>query len=105
MVMRMADELKFFEDEALTTPITIVDFKRKDVGETHQLTVYMTNIDKVWPIMNISTSMLDKQLDLDFPEMLSPEQVAPLIITWTPSLDRRVPLDITEVFDAELFWL
>jgi len=103
MVMRMADELRFFDDEDQTKSISIVDFSRVEVGQTHVLTVYMANIDKEWPLKNIETSNMDKQLTLDFPEELEPEEVRPLVLTWKPTLNRREKLDITELFEAELW--
>jgi len=102
-VMRMVEELKFFSDKSQQEPITEVDFKRVDVGETHQRTIYMANISPDWPIVNISRTLVDRQLAIDFPERLSPNEISSVRITWSPSLNRREPLDIKEVFDAELW--
>ena len=103
MVMRMADELNFYKDEGKKKSISTVDFSRVEVGQTHIVTVYMANLSKEWPIKKIETSNMDKQLTLDFPEELEPEEVRPVVLTWKPKLNRREELDITELFEAELW--
>ncbi len=104
-VMRMAKELKFFSDGDQLNPITVVDFSRVDVGETHKLTIFMGNMSDEWPIKEITVNKdkVDPQLTIDFAEELEPSEFSPVVITWTPSLDRRIPLDLTGIFEAELW--
>ena len=101
----MANELKFFSSGSQLNPITVVDFSRVDVGETHKLTVFMGNMSNEWPIKEITVhkDKVDPQISIDFAEELEPSEFSPIVITWKPSLERRKPLDLVGLFEAELW--
>lgn len=97
------NELVLYDDPGATKETTIIDLGRIPVGQHTTIIKYLKNESERWPIMNITLNETDKELEVQFPQMLKPLSIKPVMITFTPSLSRREPLIVNQLFAGELY--
>ncbi|UVF62287.1 hypothetical protein [Nitrososphaeria virus YSH_462411] len=97
------NELKLYDDPGAAKETSIIDLGRIPVGTSTTIIKYLKNESIRWPIMNIQLNQTDPELDVEFPQMLKPGAVKAVKITFTPSIGRREPLNITQLFAGELY--
>lgn len=97
------NELVLYDDPGATRITTVIDLGRIPVGTETKIIKYIKNNSDRWPIMNIHLSQTDPEMSVEFPQMLKPNGVKPVKITFRPSLGRREPLNISSLFAGELY--
>jgi hypothetical protein len=76
---------------------------RIPVGTETTVIRYLKNNSTQWNIMNIQLNQTDPELDMEFPQMLKPQSIKPVKLTFRPSITRREPLNIRQLFGGELW--
>lgn len=97
------NELILYDDPGGAKQTTLIDLGRIPVGTETTVIKYLKNESKRWPMMNIQLNQTDPEIDVEFPQMLKPESIKAVKITFRPSLGRREPLNITQLFAGELY--
>lgn len=97
------NELALYDDPGATKLTTLIDLGRIPVGNHTTIIKYLKNESKQWPIMNITLNETDPELEVQFPEMLKPLAIKPVMITFSPSISRREPLNVNQLFVGELY--
>ena len=82
---------------------TLIDLGRIPVGSETTVTKWLKNESKRWPMMNIQLNETDTELKVEFPQMIPPLGIKAVKITFSPSIGRREPLNITQLFAGELY--
>jgi hypothetical protein len=103
----MADKtyLAVYEDKECTKPVNKMDFGRLVLGEKYTFTWYMKNHSEQWIIQNIEMdqSLNTDEIKITHPEILLPNEVAQVDLTFKPSINRRDPLFSKGLFTSELW--
>ena len=97
------NELKLYDDPGGAKLTTRIDLGRIPVGEETSVVKYLKNNSPKWPMMNIALNETDPEVTVDFPQMLKPNSIKPVKITFRPSMRRRIPLNIQHLFVGELW--
>jgi len=99
----MPNEMQLYEDKDCTVKLDRIDLGRISLGESTEVIAFLKNESDRWPIQNIKLNESDKEVNVHFPEMLVPGEIAQVTIEFHPSLNRRDPLDIKHLFVSELW--
>jgi len=97
------NELKLYDDPGGAKETSLIDLGRIPVGTETTIIKYLKNESNRWPIMNIQLNQVDPELEVEFPQMLKPKSIKAVKITFRPSIGRREPLNITQLFAGELY--
>ena len=86
--------LDMYEDAQCTIRLEKMDFGRPYLGTQNKKIVYVHNSNKKWPITNIrlNESIKTKELQVIYPELLTPNEVAKIEIHLNPLMTREEPL-------------
>lgn len=101
--MSELNELTLYDDPGATKETSIIDLGRIPVGSETTIIRYLKNESNRWPMMNIQLNETDPELKVEFPQMIPPLGVKAVKITFNPSIGRREPLNITQLFAGELY--
>lgn len=82
--------------------IDTIDFGTPEVGSKNQVTIQLHNKSMDWPIENIKCVVTEKDVIIDYPHRLNPNEYSNVTIYWNPEFERRTPLNITESFTGVL---
>jgi len=96
-------ELRLYDDAGAAKLTTSIDLGRIPVGTETTVIRYLKNNSTQWNIMNIQLNQTDPELDVEFPQMLKPQSIKPVKLTFRPSITRREPLNIRQLFGGELW--
>jgi len=103
----MTNELKLYRDRALHNEIKstreLFDFKRPPVGSNNTIEAYLHNSHVKWDIHEINCQIRDKDVKIDYPDILHNQQTKKITIRWKPPLNRDEPLDAINLFTGELW--
>ena len=84
-------------------PVNMIDFGVSEAGLTNVRILQLHNSSKYYVIENIQ---LNKSEDVDYnvvyPKTLKQNETKDVIITWSPKLERRTPLNVSHVFTGDL---
>jgi len=97
--------LAVYEDKDCKIPVNKMDFGRLVLGESYGYTWYMKNLSDKWIVQNITLnqSLNTDEVKISHPELLLPNEVAQIDLTFKPSLKRREPLYSKGLFESELW--
>jgi len=96
-------ELVLFKDKAGMQPLSEVNFGRIPVGKTTKFVIYMGNTSQDWSIKNIKVKEGHDELNIEYPTELKPREIAPVVVSWNPSVSQRKPLDAVNLFSGEVW--
>lgn len=97
------NELRAYEDLECLKPLDHIDLGRIPVGQVFEKLFYFKNHSNKWPVVNITLNETDSEVRADYPQLVAPGDVAPVKLVFAPSLSRREPLNVTELFRGELW--
>ena len=84
----MAHQLKLFLDSTLKEPVKRFSFPRTEIGQSSDITFYITNTSEKWPIVEIKHNQTNKQIQvLDLPQVQNAGQKTRCILRYTPSMN------------------
>ena len=97
--------MAIYTDKELTKPLNKMDFGRLTLGESYTFTWYMKNLSEKWIIQNImlNQSLNTEEITISHPELLLPQEVAQIDLTFKPSIKRRDELFSKGLFESELW--
>lgn len=94
------EEFELLENDKV---VDVIDFGRPEVGSKNQKILQLHNKSKTWMINNIQLDITpDKDVKIQYPKQLKPDQYGEIRIDWNPKFERRLPLEISQMFTGEL---
>jgi len=96
--------MKIYSDEALTIPITAIEFGAVQAGDIKDVTVYVKN-DSLAELKNLKFTLDNPEISIvKAPENLKPWGIDTLIVRWNVKVDLRKGLKAKININAEEYW-
>ena len=85
-------DLELYENMECSKPFSVCDFIEVEIGRSKSKECYMKN-NSLFTISQIKETMKDEDLSIaNLPNQLASNEVKSLIVTFKPSMNRRVKL-------------